>query len=247
MREQWGGEDEQVLSPLLGPQQEQHVEQQRSVLRICWDHKLFGQRANARRGGLHPVVAPISLAHFAGLSKKWAALGCFLELTQATTQMLYSGREMSRLTRFLFPFLLVAAIAAGCSKPEDKFVGHYTGKMVLSQKALAELDKAGPMASGLKEQLEKLTMDLELKADKTFSVTASGSTMGSGSTTGTWVLTDGAVVISPTSAASAGKQTAITGGQTQKFTASPDGKTLTADMSNNPMGAEAGSLVFTKN
>ena len=156
---------------------------------------------------------------------------------------------MPKLFKYLTPLVAaVALVATGCSKPEDAFVGHYTGKVALSQKATDQLAKMGAMGTALKEQMSKATMDLELKKDKTFSMTSDMHMGGPASNaSGTWTLVNNQITLAPTSETAAGKASPVPANQTMKLNASADKKTLTPDMSAIPGAADSGtSITFTK-
>ena len=98
---------------------------------------------------------------------------------------------MSRSLRFFLPALLaLALLIAGCAKPEDKYVGTYTGKTQLSQKTLDLIAKQ-PKAE--QDQIINATVKLELKQDKTATLTPSGQSAG---TSGSWSVQNGEVSIS---------------------------------------------------
>jgi hypothetical protein len=161
--------------------------------------------------------------------------------------MLYSS-VMSRFFKIAGPLLaLIAIAAAGCSKPEDAYIGHFTGKLTLSQKALDQLSKMGTMGNSLKDQMTKATIDLELKKDKSFTM-ATDTHMGQTTTaSGTWALANNQVVLTPSAETSNGKTNAVPAKQTLKLNPSADKKTLIPDMSSLPGGADSGtSITFTK-
>lgn len=142
-------------------------------------------------------------------------------------------------------FLAVALVAAGCGKPEDKFIGKYTGKTEISAAAAERLDKAGAIGAQLKEMMSKIKLDLELKKDKTYTIATTIQERPI-NTSGTWSLEENKVLLKPTSGTNAsGQQTAITTGKTMTLLPSEDGKTLTADTGQDPQGLQS-SVVFTR-
>ncbi len=158
---------------------------------------------------------------------------------------------MSKIFEILAPIgALLAIAAAGCSKPEDKFVGHYTGQMQFSQKTQVDLAKAPPqLAAQLKDQLGGLKMDLELKKDKTYTATAtipSSQTPSTNVSTGTWAFEDNKLTLTDLNETVNGKPSPLTDKKPQVLVPAADGNSLTADMSGNPQAAQFGSLVFRK-
>ena len=152
---------------------------------------------------------------------------------------------MPRILRSLWPLLALLAIAAaGCSKPEDAFVGHYTGKLVLSQKMLSQY---GANASKVQAGLAKMTMTLDINKDKTFiSNTDSGTGMKS-QASGTWSVVNNQVLLSATNSTQNGKAVTIPPNQPPvKFNVSADKKSLSPDVSAIPGAAEQGTMTFTK-
>jgi len=141
---------------------------------------------------------------------------------------------MLRSYRILLPLLALMILIAGCGKPEDKFIGSYVGKQQLSQKAIDMINKS-PMAAQLKDQIDKMAINLTLNKDKTAVLSATGQKT---TLSGTWSYDNKQVVVNFSSPQGAG--------QPMKLNPSPDGKSLTADTSAMPGAGQYGSLVFTK-
>lgn len=159
--------------------------------------------------------------------------------------MLYSNKRMPRFLRSLWPLLaLIAIAAAGCSKPEDAYVGHYTGKVTLSEKTLKLY---GASAGKIQDMISKSKLTLDLNKDKTFA-SGTDSPQGKSNTTGTWTVANNDIVLTATSATMNGKSAPIPPTQQAvKFTISPDKKSLSPDLSAIPGAAANGStMVFTK-
>ncbi len=113
------------------------------------------------------------------------------------------------------PFLLIGCGAKG---PEGKWVGKITidtGQMSAPQKAQAEMMKA---------MLEKGSLEVELKADKTGSLKTSGLGQDQ-SATAKWTMENKVITFTPSQ------------GQALTMKLSEDGKTLTADLPNATKGA----------
>lgn len=155
---------------------------------------------------------------------------------------------MPRIFRSLWPLLaLIAIAAAGCSKPEAAYAGHYTGKIQLAKKLMDQLAKQGPQGQAFVQELQKSSILLDLKADKTFTISSSGGGVaGSGSASGNWTITNNQLVLTPTTSMTNGKVNPPAANQTIKLNPSSDKRTLTADTSSAPGGADNGSLTFTK-
>lgn len=93
--------------------------------------------------------------------------------------------------------LLFLALIAGCSKPEDKFVGKWDGKMDLSQEMMdmAEAAKAFLTPEQIKqmEDAQKMIADarvvLDLKDDGTYVMTTTGLNE-SHTVNGKWTLSE---------------------------------------------------------
>ena len=81
----------------------------------------------------------------------------------------------------------LSLLASGCSNPEEKYYGSYTGSIVLSDEANRLIDDAakknGIDPAMIKEQIQQMTFSLELKDDGTYS-----SSNGRKTSTGTWSL-----------------------------------------------------------
>jgi len=144
---------------------------------------------------------------------------------------------MSGITRSLALLSILAlAIAVGCGKPEDKFVGHYNGKMAISTQAQDKLkNTGGAQGEQLLQGMLAATLGLELKKDKTFALTT--SMLGqSNVTNGTWSLDNSQIIMQGTDASGAAQ------GTPSKLNPSDDGKTLTAINTVDP----GTTMVFTK-
>lgn len=139
---------------------------------------------------------------------------------------------MSRLSAALFVALL---LIAGCGKPEDKFVGHYNGKMNISAQAEAKAAQAGPQGQQILDAFKNATFGLQLNQDKTYSLAT--TIMGkSDNISGTWTLTNNQIVLQLTN------ETGDARGTPSKLNPSDDGKTLTAVNTIDPNS----TMVFTK-
>ena len=143
---------------------------------------------------------------------------------------------MSRITRFLAVLpMLALAIAVGCGKPEDKFVGHYNGKMTISAQAQDKIKNSGAQGAQMLQGMLAATLGLELKQDKTFALTT--SMLGqSNVTNGTWSLDNSQITMQGTDASGAAQ------GTPSKLNSSDDGKTLTAVNNIDP----GSTMVFTR-
>jgi ABC-type Na+ efflux pump permease subunit len=93
--------------------------------------------------------------------------------------------------------LLLVAVAAtllvGCSKPEDKFVGNWAGKVEFPKEAMDTLKAMLPPADFAKAEkdIKEAKIDLELKKDKSYSITSVTENKPS-TVTGTWTLSEDA-------------------------------------------------------
>jgi hypothetical protein len=151
--------------------------------------------------------------------------------------------------------IAAAILSAGCAKPEDKFVGHYSGKLQLSKQAEDKLATAPPAAAAdLRNQLSAVKMDMELRKDMTYTVTANfpaaRSSIGqSASTTdtaiGTWTVADKKLTLMDKTETVDGKTTVVKDNPPQVLVFDPAAKTLVADM-NSKLSSQLGTLVFTK-
>ena len=150
-----------------------------------------------------------------------------------------------RSLRIGFALALAALLMAGCSKPEDKFVGHYTGKVQITpqaEKALSALPKQAQAQT--RSQLQSLNVALDLKKDKAYTVSMSlpdGAYTG----TGTWSLTDNKISLVTQTETSNGKTVTVTNKGSDVLTVGPDPKVLTMDSASNPELAGL-NVSFTK-
>ena len=97
------------------------------------------------------------------------------------------------------PALLVFALVVGCSKPEQKYVGTYTGKLQISQASKDKLAKLGAQAAMVEQQIEKATFNLNLKDDMTYTVSASGvPATAESSDEGKWAFADNQITLTST-------------------------------------------------
>lgn len=118
-------------------------------------------------------------------------------------------------------------------------MGHYVGKISVTQRAL-DMAKEKGFESQMEAEVNRTKIDLVLKPDATFLMTNS-DVQSQKSTHGTWAYSKNQIVLTPSDArASAPKSTDL------KLTVSADGKTLTADQSQDPAAAALASLTFTK-
>src|SRR2546425_20815 len=126
-------------------------------------------------------------------------------------------------------FLALAIIAAlGCSKPEDKFVGHYSGTIQLAQKFQDQLANLPPaVAAKAKSQMDQMKFDLELSKDKTYTVTGTMPMQGPLAETGTWVLADKAITLSEKTETVNGKPVPNPDTKPKNLTFGSDPKVLT--------------------
>jgi hypothetical protein len=130
--------------------------------------------------------------------------------------------------------LLVAGILVGCSKPEDKFVGHYEGKIDIDQATKDKITQANPQGAAMLQEFESMSIALNLNADKTYSARLSGmSKRNANNRSGTWTLSGNTITIT-----NGGANKTV-----ETLTASEDGKTLTQESNNDIPGAK---IVFTK-
>lgn len=119
--------------------------------------------------------------------------------------------------------VLLLLLLVGCGKPEDKFVGTYTGKFQLSADQMAEVKRMTKTPNGQPSQADEfiktfnsITGKLTLNQDKTalLETTARGGT----SKKGTWAFEGNQVVI---------KEEGKGADFSQHLVPSTDGKTLT--------------------
>jgi len=97
------------------------------------------------------------------------------------------------------PALLAVALVIGCSKPEAKYVGTYTGKLQISQASKDKLAKLGAQAAMVEQQIEKATINLNLKDDMTYTVSASGVPASANSSDeGKWAFADNQITLTST-------------------------------------------------
>ncbi len=142
--------------------------------------------------------------------------------------------------------LLLVAVAAtllvGCGKPEDKFVGNWTGKVEFPKEAMDTLKAMLPPADFAKAEkdIKEAKIDLELKKDKAYSITS--VTQGKPSTvTGTWTLSEDAKTLTLSGpklgeeakadakkAGATDAQIAESEAKSTAYTVSEDGKTISA-------------------
>lgn len=154
--------------------------------------------------------------------------------------------------------IVIAVVASGCAKPEDKFVGHYTGALQLTPAAQAQLSQQPPqIAAMLKSQVTGLKIDLDIRKDRSYTVNATipgGQAPGQsarGSSTndvsdGTWTLAGNKLTLTDKTETVNGKAARVTDHNPEVLVVGRDPKILTADMSSNPNAARLGNLVFTK-
>ena len=112
--------------------------------------------------------------------------------------------------------LFVAFLLVGCAKPEDKYVGHFNGKITIDPDTRAKLiQEGGDQAAKMVQAMESAAISLDLNKDKTYKMQIGGP-MGT-ATTGTWTFADGVI------------SCAVTNGKNPtRMTPSEDGNTLTA-------------------
>lgn len=143
------------------------------------------------------------------------------------------------LSRAWLAVALIASCLLGCSKPEDKYVGHYVGHIAVTQKALDEAKKKG-FEKQLQQEIASTTIDLTLNLNKTF-LLSNSDVKSEKSGEGTWALSGNKILLTP----KAQKGPATPPG-VLKLNVSQDGKTLTADQSDDPAAASLASLTFKK-
>ena len=97
----------------------------------------------------------------------------------------------------VLPFLVLLFLLVGCAKPEAKYVGHYNGTMKISDKSREQINKMGPQAVQVLQQIEGLKFELDLKEDKTFTVVFK-SGPANDTKSGTWTLADNVITLNGT-------------------------------------------------
>ncbi len=89
--------------------------------------------------------------------------------------------------RTVLALAIALALLAGCSKPEAKYVGKWTGKVEVPAASMEKIKaQLGPMAANIEEELAKLSMSLELKADGSYTMNTTAP--GSENVSGKWTL-----------------------------------------------------------
>ncbi|MCH8991969.1 MAG: hypothetical protein IIA44_09515, partial [Acidobacteria bacterium] len=128
--------------------------------------------------------------------------------------------------------ILATLVIASCSKPEDKFVGHYDGELNIPQQMIDAMKAMASSFGGNPEEVEARIVDgkigPELRGDGT--CTMSGSSGGEGdSMDGTWTLNEEATQITLQLAEAEEKASEIglpSAGENLVLDVSEDGKTL---------------------
>jgi hypothetical protein len=137
---------------------------------------------------------------------------------------------MFRTLRILLPAsVALFFLVAGCTKPENKFVGDYVGKQQLTKTAMDQINKLPKAAAeAMKKQIDASRVNLTLNKDKTAQMSVSGQGVKTQGISGTWAYSNDKVDVT------------LGGGTPMELTPSSDGKTLTLS------GSQYGSLTFTK-
>ncbi len=92
---------------------------------------------------------------------------------------------MSRI-RLLLPAIVAALLLIGCSKPEDQFVGKYTGSVEIPEEVVNLAKQFSPdQAATIDDAINNPNLFLELKKDGIYTITSNGT-----STDGTWSLSE---------------------------------------------------------
>lgn len=135
------------------------------------------------------------------------------------------------------PALLIGVVVAGCSKPQDVYVGSYTGKLELSRESKKRLYK-DPDYQPYGEMWAKGALTLTLYKDGTF--TSKATMRGySEQVGGHWALEDNKVVITSISGLLDDPET-LPSNRVTILTPSNDKKTLSLGQ------GSYGSLILTK-
>ncbi|MCA9307121.1 MAG: hypothetical protein R3B46_08265 [Phycisphaerales bacterium] len=119
------------------------------------------------------------------------------------------------ITRRTVLMLILAAVAAftlvGCGGGESAYVGQWEldkeAFKAAAEAAMTEEEKNDPMAGMAMGMLMSMNVVVDIKSDHTFSATMSMPMMGEDTTTGTWKLEKGGIVMTAADGNSPGKMT----------------------------------------
>lgn len=156
--------------------------------------------------------------------------------------------------RLCIALIAASLLVAGCGKPEDKFVGAYTGSVELSQETLDQMKamaaQIGQNPDEWVKDPQSLSMTLELQDEGVFSITSS-STQSQSTTNGKWTLSEDGKSITLSDIELTGdeeEQVARLGLDSSSlertFTVSEDGRSLSH--TDTQMGM-TGTVTFTRN
>jgi hypothetical protein len=146
--------------------------------------------------------------------------------------------------KHLAAIALVAIALAGCSKPEDKFVGKWDGKVDVPQEAIDMIKAFSPNeAPKIETEIKGTKVELDLAKDGKYTVTTTPLSGKPSSVSGTWTLSEDGKTLTmsgPQLSEDAKAKAKAAGatdaqikqgeGQSTAYTVGEDAKTLTADL-----------------
>ena len=127
----------------------------------------------------------------------------------------------------------LALVVVGCSKPEDKFVGHYNGKVELGAETKQKIAALPPEAKKQAESnFQNIKVDLDLRQDKsyTFNLTIPSASF---SVTGVWELKGNKINCINKQETVNGKTSPVTGNRADVLTVGSNPSVLTMDSASN--------------
>jgi len=155
---------------------------------------------------------------------------------------------MENMKRCVASIIVVMALLAGCSKPEDKFVGKWDGKVELPKefvammegmaKAFASTSKdPNAKAPDLQGELDKAKLELDLQKSGQYVLTTT-STKGTTTESGTWKLSEDGKTIKLTLPKDAQQKLDSTPGSPNLGNFGKDGMTFNVAEGNKAMALE---------
>lgn len=149
----------------------------------------------------------------------------------------YNSPMKRTLRLILLASVLSVSLIAAAS---PNVVGHWKGKLHLGSMPSTQNDQQKQFMAQMVKMMSKMTINLDLKRDHTYSVNVTGLPQNSGkqsdtSDHGTWTQSGNKLILK------GGKHMQSRGKQSQEFSVSSDGKKITAS---DPAGH--GTVVFTK-
>ena len=132
-----------------------------------------------------------------------------------------------------------------CTKPDEKFIGHYTGKLELMpsmEKRLAKLP--AEQGAQVRANVANLTAELDLQKDKTYAMTMT-SPRGKLSITGTWVYSVNTIDLINKTITKDGRTEQLRGDSADILSPTGDPRVLKMGAANNP-ALQGLMITFTK-